>query len=456
MAYGLLSTGLNLKTQEIILDGWRTTISDEYGASVDTSDPSPLGQLLTIFAAAIAEAWELGEAVYNGSNPDANTGAAQDAIAAITGTTRVAAAPSTVTGYLIGDDATVIAAGSQASVTATEDVFATDAEVTLALADTWATGTAYSVGDVVSNTEGADACWYCITAGTSAGTGNGPDTTAVDVNQEVTDNTAEWYLLGLGLAYVTAAMTCTVDGPTICVTRTLKQIETPISGWNSITNVASASVGNDNETDEALRIRRETELTTAGSSPEDALRADLLAVDSVTAVKLFVNNTDATDGDGLPPHSVEAVVLGGDDQDIVDQLLASVAAGIQTYGTSSGTATDSEGTDHTIYFTRPTEVPIYFDITLTYDALEYPADGDDLVDEALVDHGNELPIGQDVTSWYMTNVLGALDIGILDVTAVDMGTAPSPSGSATISISTRQIATFVTANVNVTSSAATP
>lgn len=50
---------------------------------------------------------------------------------------------------------------------------------------------------------------------------------------------------------------------------------------------------------------------------------------------MYENRTNETDSEGRPPHSVEAVVDGGSNSDIAEQILATVSAGITTYGSVS-------------------------------------------------------------------------------------------------------------------------
>jgi len=445
---GLTVDGLVVKTVNDIIEDIVDDINERLGNSVAAnSDDTIIGRIIAIVAAHIGEVWELAEATYNSQDVDSNTGAAQDATAALTGTTRLAAAESTVTLTLTGDDATVVPILSRVSVVVTETEFETTAEATLASTDAWVNSTAYSLGDRVTN---ASRVYQCITAGTSAGSG-GPTTTSADI----TDNTAHWRYLGEGDADIDVAAESADTGPIVGASGDITVIETPVSGWESVINVLDATLGRNEESHEDLRIRREDELTSAGNSPTDAIRADLLAVDDVTAVTIFYNDGDTTDGDGIPPHAVEALVTGGTDQDIWDTLLASVAAGIATYGAEVGTADDAKGTAQTVMFTRPDEIEIYCILTLTYDALLYPADGDTQIKTAIVTYGDAQLAGRDVTSSVISAQAFSVT-GLLDVSLAYIGIAPAPSSEATIAISLRELAVFDTSRITINSSAAIP
>lgn len=445
--YGLTDAGLLVKTAAIVRDDIDGRIRTGLGASVPLGDETVLGQLSGIVSLTAGEVWELAEALHAAHDPDQATGSAQDAVCAISGTVREDARASTATLTLTGTAATVVPEGSRAgSASASTTVFATNADGTLVALDAWASGTGYTAGDRVTN---ASRAYVCITAGTSAGSG-GPDTT----DDDITDNTAHWRYMGEGAAAVDVAASATLTGPLVAVSGDVTEIVTPVGGWSSVINLEDATPGADIETDAALRERREEELAQGGSAPVDALRNAILDVTGVTFCHVFVNDTDATDGDGIPPHSVEVAVIGGDDQDLWDALLANVAAGIHTHGTETGTATDSQGTDYTMSFTRITEVPIYIDYAIDIDADVYTTDADFKL--AVVTYLTaRAAVGRDVTVGAATAAAFALD-GVEEVTDLDLDDTPAPAAAAPVSIGTRQIATFDTSNVTVATTPVTP
>ena len=444
---GLSSTGLTVPSLTELREAINADLQAAFGASIDLTDGSLLGQIVGIMAERYAELWELVQAVYASGDPDAATGTALEVLCALTGTVRNPAAPSEVTLTLTGANATLVPTGSRASVTGTGAEFETTADATLATLTSWAPTTAYSIGARRTN---ASRCYICITGGTSAGSG-GPTTTAADI----TDGTVHWRYLGEGAAAADAAAESVEDAAIVAVSGSITNIVTPVGGWSSVINLLDADLGNAVESDAELRLRRELELTTAGSATLDAIRADILQVSGVTAVRVFHNPTDLTDADGVPPHAVEVLVTGGTDQDIRDALLDTVAAGIATHGTVTGTSTDSEGNIHTVKFSRPTLVNIYVEVVLVKDPNEYPADGDDQVKAAIVAYGDAQATGKDVVASRISAAVFGVD-GVLDVTDIDIGTAPSPPNGNTIAISTRQLAVYDTSRITVATSDGTP
>lgn len=215
----------------------------------------------------------------------------------------------------------------------------------------------------------------------------------------------------------------------------LSVIETPVSGWAEATNALDIEVGDEIETDQELKIRRLTEIAISGKATVPAVRSAISAVDGVSNVVVFYNKSAIEDAEGRPPHSLDIVVEGGDDQEIGDEIFDVVAGGIETIGDVSVVTVDDEGFSHTSKFSRPDEILIYLEIDLTVDAELFPADGEDQVEALAIAFGNEIGIGGDVIV-YPQLLCSFADIsGILDV-EIRIATAPIPAdGTDTVTAS---------------------
>lgn len=385
MPYGLLSTGFNPKPQEVAREEFNAAIRAKRGASVDLSDGSVLGMFVGILSEREGLLWDAGQAVYAALDRDQATDDALDTIGALLGTFREPAQSSQVTAALTGTPSTVVPTDSQAKTTSTGKVFKTTSGVTITALSAWAINTVYTAGQRVTN---ASRCYQCITAGPSAGAG-GPTTTAADI----TDNTAHWTYLGEGTGAVDVVMISIEQAAIVAVARDLTTINTPVGGWQSVMNLLDAEVGNLRQTDEDFRVAQEDQLTLAGTGTGDAIRSEILQISGVTSCTVYENDTDATDGNGQPPHSVQAVVVGGTDAAIAQVLHDNVPAGIATYGTSNAQVTDSQGNLITYFFTRPAGVNMYVQAVLKYNSASptkggYPTNGDTLVKQAVVDFAN--------------------------------------------------------------------
>lgn len=385
--FGLLPTGFVPKTTQIVIAEMSEDIKGIEGPSFDTSDGSAAGELFGIVGAAVGELWEVAQQLASSTDRDSATGVSLDAIGALTGTIRDAAFNSTVVATLTGDPLTLISIGFTGTTASTGAPFkATENTVLVALA-AWTISTFYALGARVTH---AAQCYQCTVAGTSAGSG-GP----TGESTAITDGTVTWAWLGAGTAAVDAKLTAVASGAVVAGVRDLTVIGNPTVGLLHITNLAASVAGDLVEADPPYRIRQVEELAGEGAATAAAVRAKLLAITGVTAAHVFMNLTDTTDADGVPPHAVEALVQGGDDQEIVDLLGEEVVTGITTVGTSSGSHTDSEGTTFTVRFSRPGELLGYMDVTLTKNAVTYTGDTD--VKNAIDEFGSvEQIIGKDL------------------------------------------------------------
>lgn len=463
ITYGLTSAGLRVMTESEIRADMNARIWRALVATLDLSDRSLEGQLVAIISEGLGRLNQLTERVYAAFNVQKAVDYSLDQLCLITGTRRKGAAKSTVMLTLTGTDGTPVPTDSIARITGGAQ-FETleDTSISNSGILTWTVATLYTEGDratAINGTTGPPSVFRCTTTGTSDVTGDGPaliDPANVPADpSDIVDGTAHWEYLGAGTAAVDVAAQCTETGPTVANSLTITDIVTPIGGWDGVTNINPATVGRNQMTNAELRILRELELGQPGTSPADAIRAAALEVTGVTNATVFVNNTDTTDGDGMPPHSVEVMVQGGDDQDIYDMLRDNVAAGIQTHGTEVGSSTDSQGTVHVMKFTRPTEITIYVAITIVKDPVTYPADGDDQVKQAIVDWGDLQATGKNAVSSRIGAASFDVD-GVLEVTTCFIKTSATPTLPTTIAISLRELATYAVARIGVTSSDGVP
>lgn len=218
---------------------------------------------------------------------------------------------------------------------------------------------------------------------------------------------------------------------------TLTRIDTPISGWATSTNAADALPGRDIETDAELRLRRISLLATAGSATVDAIRADLLQVEDVSSVTIFENDTNTTDGDGVPAHAFEAVVVGGDDEDIAQAILEVKAAGILAHGTTTEVVQDEQGFDHTIKFSRPVTVQVQGAIEITEVDDTFPINGAELIANDIMEYINTLPVGGDVKLMKWVDIAFNTS-GVVDVGTVVLGEYPGSLTAANVVIGSRE------------------
>lgn len=462
MSFGLTPEGLLIPSLTTVREALNTSLRNTFGSSIDVGDKSTLGQLTGIIAASLSALWEKLEAVNSSQDPDKATGAALEAISALTGTFRPAASYSAVVLTLTGTVGTIVSSGSKAKTASTGKTFVTTAAATIAAVNAWVGSTAYVIGNRVTN---GGRIYQCITAGTSNATG-GPNnfpgsgfSGSTDLLYDELDGTVHWSYVGSGVGAVDVNARAEVTGPITAFARDITVIDTSVGGWNGVINQLDAAPGRDIAQDGELRLLREQELATGGNSTVDALRAELLEVADVEAVTIFVNNTDVTDVDGVPPHAVEAMVripVGTTyNQSIWDALLDGVAAGIATHGTTSGSAVDEQGTAHVMKFSRPTEKLIWATLAVVVDAATFPVDGIDQIKTSIVAFGDIQKTGKDAVASAVAARAFSI-AGVLDVTTCFIDDAVSPATSATVPITLRELAVYDTSRIIVTTTNGVP
>lgn len=236
-------------------------------------------------------------------------------------------------------------------------------------------------------------------------------------------------------------------GPIVGLAGTITEIVTPVSGWDSATNSLDADVGRISESDASLRARFILSFRIGGGSSDEAIRAVLLNILDVTEVTVVSNRSSVTDADGRPPHSVEAIVRGGDDQNIFDALWVAAPAGIEIFGVNTaGTTLDSLGNSQDVAFTRPVNVDIYIDVV--YEAQANAADDiEDLALAEILEFGGTLQSGDDVIPFEFLQHIETE--GFLSMT-FNVGLAASPAFDTPIPITARELADIDSSRITFT------
>ncbi|HEV7258923.1 MAG TPA: hypothetical protein VGN82_14175 [Bosea sp. (in: a-proteobacteria)] len=104
-------------------------------------------------------------------------------------------------------------------------------------------------------------------------------------------------------------------------------------------------------------------ITNAGRARIDMsdLGQALSALNGVTWVQTYVNETDTTDADGIPRQHVAVAILGGDDDEIAQTIRAYVVPGIGTHGNTT-VETTIEGFCRSIKIIRPVEIAVEIEV----------------------------------------------------------------------------------------------
>lgn len=163
---------------------------------------------------------------------------------------------------------------------------------------------------------------------------------------------------------VTVTATCTEMGDITAGVGQVNVIATPTRGWQSVTNLSAADPGAPVETDSALRQRQQISVALPSRTVLEGTSGAVANIAGVTRLATYENDTNATDSNGIPAHSISLVVEGGDAAAIAQAIADKKTPGTGTYGATSQTVTDVYGRPLTIRFYRPTYQALTVAVTL--------------------------------------------------------------------------------------------
>jgi uncharacterized phage protein gp47/JayE len=203
-----------------------------------------------------------------------------------------------------------------------------------------------------------------IPAGSQAG-----DVLAETIFTLNTDVVLDTWGNGVGL------FTCTRRGNVVVNVGTIINITTPRNGWSTVYNNGTLYQGIDTESDQQLRDRQQLSTANTSFRQVEAVWAGVANLDGVIFTRMYVNNTLSQDDRGIDAKSLAAVVVGGDDTEIAEELLKKAPLGIEFFGTTLVTLFDKRGGVHPVYFTRPDPTTVYLNLVLNVtNGSVFPAD----------------------------------------------------------------------------------
>jgi uncharacterized phage protein gp47/JayE len=218
------------------------------------------------------------------------------------------------------------------------------------------------------------------------------------INAVVGDGTYRWDLPTATIpneGQITVTAVCETSGAVAATANTVVKILTPISGWQSVNNPADALLGQPVESDPTLTKRQTVSTMLPSLTVLDGIVGAVSSITGVARLQPYENDTDTTDSNGLPSHSISLVVDGGDAQTIANTIALKKTPGAGTYGSTSQNVIDSSGVQHTINFWRPIEVTITVTINL-HNLTGYTSIIGNNIINSVVNYINSLSIGQSV------------------------------------------------------------
>lgn len=467
--YGLSAQGFKRKRLPEIIQSLNDRVEDKLGIKIQTGANSLFGQIHGVYAFELANLWEVAEQNYYAMYPNTAQGTQLENSAALAGIPPIGAEQTSVYCACYGTEGTVVPFGALISdgnnlvfsCNEGEEKISANRACDVTIAAAVSAGATYTLildgvpfSYTATATDTANSILSALAAGfsfTDRTLTLGNDGLQITMNDQSTTLSiivsGGLSIVKLGSPFEFLSETFGAVNPGL---GTLNNIVTAYSGWTGVSNNVPANVGRDAETDTALRQRWSVSVYGRALGMTDAIAAALLQLAGVTAAKVYENTSDLTDSEGRPPHSIEAVVSGGDAADICGVIMRKKAAGIDTYGDISRDVMDSQGITHTVYYNTPQEVLVWLNVVVTTDDAEEEFGGLQNVKAALLAAGESYTVGQDVIlqKFYGAVYRAVTGIGYITLTATT-GTTPGTYSAANISIDPRHVAVFDESRITV-------
>lgn len=196
-----------------------------------------------------------------------------------------------------------------------------------------------------------------------------------------------WTLDSSGTA--TVDITCTTVGEIEADANTITTIVDTVAGLVSVNNPTPATPGTAAESDGSLRVKRATAVGRPGNNQIDSMLGELYAVGGTRRVKVYENDTNTTDSNGLPPHSIAPIIDGGTDADVAMAIYTKKNPGVALYQVGTPVSVDVASPTYpdnvkTIKFSRPEYVDMIIAVTIKNDG-SLPSNTQDLIRDAFIE-----------------------------------------------------------------------
>jgi len=302
------ATGLQTATRAELIAQYTAAFQAIYGSDINLDSDSPDGQAINLFIQSVLDLEDLLTQIYNSFDPDNAIGAVLDQRVAINGIQRQAGT------YTITNVTLVIAQAL--------NLYGLDQEGQ----------EIFTVADNAGNH------WQLIASQTIATPGT----------------------------YVYAFKAAT-PGANLTIPNTITVPVTIILGVTSINNPTTyTTLGINEETDAQLKIRRQQSVSLSSQGYLASLLAALENINGITSAFVYENNTNATNGDGVPGHSIWVIVAGtAAAADIANAIYTKRNAGCGMYGATSFTVTQVDGSSFVVNWDVVTTQPLFIKFTAT-------------------------------------------------------------------------------------------
>lgn len=428
--YGVTDKGFNIKRLDTIMEEIHTDLTEAFGFDTRLTKPSFLDTLITTFSYQISDLWETAQDNYYAKYPATATGVSLDNAVQYGGIRRAANKRTSYRLHCTGDDGTYV---REEAIVATN----TSPEVRLKNADEFEI-TRDAFNRVSIKVASAEVGVYSVTINGNQYSFSSPDGVEEDVITGLAKAIADD-----GYVITAENNTLTIEDKTISrsnvlilsdnlttssvtviatfLTEEYGKITLPygivtkmvnnVTGFTAVTNLLEPTYGRKQESDIELRQSYIAKSALRSNTMIESIVGELLNnIENVESASGYENDTDYVDSRGLPPHSIEIIVEGGDNSEIAQAILRRKAGGIQTYGSIEVGVPGVYGDTIPVRFNRPGYLYTWLKVVLHGDKSQLPTNYASLTIQALISDGAEFVAG--------TNLLTQLlNDGIYDAVA---------------------------------------
>lgn len=277
---------------------------------------------------------------------------------------------------------------------------------------------------------------------------------------------------GVTISGVTqASVTCLTQGAQSASAGDLSIIADPVGGWQSVTNPNAAILGNDEESNSDLRMRRKNEVAKQSNNQLDSIRAAISSLDGITHLFVDENEEQATDANGVLGKSYIVFVAGGDNEDIAKAMAGKKNPGCgQNFSNTAfpnkeviNTTTPEHNAPFRATFFRPETKTVYVDVKVKETgSLSTSATSD--IENAIIEYANAtlfegvtglgfdstgFDIGESVPAGKLHTPVNKIIADNGYVESIDVSLTDGGTGQL-VSISYGELSTFAQGNIKVT------
>lgn len=432
---------------DTILEEVHSGLSEGFGFDTRLSDASFLNVLVTSFCGQIADLWETAQDEYYSKYPSTATGVNLDNAVQFAGVRRRTSSQSLYPLHCTGDDGTVVRSNVIVATNTSPErrlYSANEFMITRELCNEISIKVAtVNANEVYTITINGSNYSYVSKDTTVSSILNGlkeaitdteyttnvvPDVSGgllvisdTDISRNnviaLTDNLTTGSVTSIANFYTEDYGRITI--PVNIVTKMINNI----TGFNSVKNLIEPIYGRLEETDIELRQSYIARSALMSNTMLDSIVAELLNnVSGVETASGYENDSDTVDGRGLPPHSIELIVEGGDVNSVADAILRKKAGGIQTYGNITANVSTNFGDVIPIKFSRPEYLYTWIKVVLHGEFDKMPANYVSLTKESVLDDTSNMHTGTRLLTQLLNDGIYSKVSGI---TYIDIYTASS-------------------------------